>query len=98
MGGILGACHVLEIGFVFGNHDDQFCGAGPLADKLATQMQDAWLSFARTGDPSCESLGSWPQYGENRKTMILGEECHIEEAPYEEERHIWDIIGDVYPG
>jgi carboxylesterase type B len=98
MGGILGACHVMEIGFVFGNHDDQFCGAGPLADKLATQMQDAWLSFARTGDPSCESLGSWPQYGQNRKTMILGEECHIEEAPYEEERHIWDIIGDVYPG
>jgi para-nitrobenzyl esterase len=98
MGGILGACHVLEIGFVFGNHDDQFCGAGPLADKLATQMQDAWLSFARTGDPSCESLGTWPQYGENRKTMILGEESHIEEAPYEEERHIWDIIGDVYPG
>jgi para-nitrobenzyl esterase len=97
MGGILGACHVLEIGFVFGNHDEKFCGVGPLPDKLSVRVQDAWLSFARTGDPSCESLGSWPQYGENRKTMILGKECYIEEAPYEEERHIWDIIGDVYP-
>jgi para-nitrobenzyl esterase len=97
MGGLLGACHVLEIGFVFGNLDEKFCGGGPLADKLSTRMQDAWLSFARTGNPSCESLGSWPQYGENRKTMILGKECNIEEAPYEEERHIWDIIGDVYP-
>jgi para-nitrobenzyl esterase len=97
MGGILGACHVLEIGFVFGTHDEKFCGAGPLADKLSANIQDAWLSFARTGDPSCESLGSWPQYGGNRKTMILGKECYIEEAPYEEERRIWNIIGDVFP-
>jgi para-nitrobenzyl esterase len=97
MGGILGACHVLEIGFVFGNLDEKFCGAGPQVDKLSANIQDAWLSFARTGDPSSKSLGRWPQYGENRKTMILGKDCHIEEAPYEEERHTWDIIGDVFP-
>ena len=97
MGGVLGACHVLEIGFVFGNCDEKFCGAGPQVDRLSANIQDAWLSFARTGDPSCKSLGRWPQYGENRKTMILGKDCHMEEAPYEEERHAWDIIGDVFP-
>jgi hypothetical protein len=24
--------------------------------------------------------------------MILGKECHLENAPYEEERSIWDAI------
>ena len=60
-------------------------------------MQDAWLSFARTGNPGCASLGEWPPYCDRRKTMLLGRECRIEEAPYEEERRIWDTIGDVLP-
>jgi para-nitrobenzyl esterase len=92
MGGVLGACHALEIGFVFGNHDDTFCGTGPDADKLSRCMQDAWLAFARTGDPSCESIGKWPVYGEERLTMILGRDCHVEAAPYEDERRIWDTV------
>lgn len=92
MGGVLGACHALEIGFVFGQYDDMFCGTGPDADRLSQCMQDAWIAFARTGDPSCERIGEWPPYGEKRKTMILGKDCHVEEAPYEEERRAWDNI------
>jgi para-nitrobenzyl esterase len=90
MGGALGACHGLEIGFVFGNYNDMFCGSGPEADKLAKCMQDAWLAFAHTGDPSCESIGKWPVYGSKRMTMILDKDCHVEKAPYEEERQAWD--------
>ncbi len=97
LGGALGACHALEIGFVFGTFDDRFCGTGPEAEKLSQNIQDAWLAFARNGDPSCESLGEWPQYCDNRKAMMLGRECYVKEAPYEEERHIWDIIGEVQP-
>lgn len=92
MGGVLGACHALEIGFVFGIYDDMFCGSGPNADKLAKCMQDAWLAFARTGDPSCESIGKWPVYGNKRMTMMLDKDCHVEEAPYEEERAAWDNV------
>lgn len=89
-GGILGACHALDIGFVFGTHNDSFCGSGPAADRLSANMQDAWLAFARTGNPSCESLGKWPGYGDRRVTMLLGEDCHLEEAAYDEERRAWD--------
>jgi para-nitrobenzyl esterase len=64
-------------------------------EKLSATMQDAWLAFARNGDPGCTSLGNWPQYCDNRKTMMLGKECYVEEALYEEERRIWDIIGDI---
>jgi para-nitrobenzyl esterase len=90
MSGTLGACHGLEIGFVFGNYNDMFCGSGPEADKLARCIQDAWLAFAHTGDPSCESIGKWPVYGSKRMTMILDKDCHVEAAPYEEERQAWD--------
>ncbi len=92
-GGALGACHALEMGFVFATHDDTFCGTGPEADKMAAIMQDAWASFARTGDPSCASLGEWPPYGERRTTMILDIDSRLEDAPYEPERQAWDVLG-----
>ncbi|MGD0795295.1 MAG: carboxylesterase/lipase family protein [Dehalococcoidales bacterium] len=92
LGGMLGACHALEIGFVFGTYNDKFCGAGPEADKLSQCIQDAWLAFARTGNPSCECLGKWPEYGKKRLTMILGKNCHVEEAPYEDERKAWEGV------
>lgn len=96
-GGVLGACHMLEIGFVFGTYTMSdagaaFSGSGPVAEALAEKMQDAWLAFARTGDPSCDSLGSWPTYGDKRETMMFGEQCAIEEAPYDEERRAWESV------
>lgn len=92
--GTPGAYHGLELGFVFGVHGEGFGGSGPAADTLSGNIQDAWLAFAHSGDPSCTSLGAWPPYGDHRKTMILGEECHVEEAPYDEERRAWDSISN----
>jgi len=91
--GLLGACHALELGFVFGTYDAQFCGKGPDADRLSQCMQDAWLAFARTGKPTCPSLGEWPEYGEQRRTMLLDSDCRLEEALYEEERQAWEVVG-----
>ena len=88
----LGACHGLDVGFVFDSLNEDFHGVGPDAEKLVNNMQDAWLAFARTGDPSCETLGPWPAYGSGRNTMILGQDSHLEAAPYEEERRIWDVV------
>jgi para-nitrobenzyl esterase len=92
MGGVLGACHALEIGFVFGTHDDMLCGTGLAADKLSECMQDAWLSFARTGNPACKCIPEWPEYGPKRMTMILGKNIHVEAAPFEAERAVWDKL------
>jgi para-nitrobenzyl esterase len=88
----LGACHALNIGFVFGTYTDAFCGAGPDTDRLSMGMQDAWAAFAHTGDPSCKTIGKWPPYGKHRMTMILGKDCHVEEAPYDDERSAWEGI------
>jgi para-nitrobenzyl esterase len=90
MGGALGAMHGLDNPFLFGNLDDDFCGSGPEVESLAVKIQDSCASFARTGDPSCESIGKWPVYGKNRLTMILDKNTRVEAAPYEVERRAWD--------
>jgi para-nitrobenzyl esterase len=92
LGGLLGSCHALELGFVFGTHKDgrhgTFFGKGPAAEALANAMMDAWAAFARTGDPG------WPRYDTAwRETMIFGDGApHIICGPDEARRKIWDTI------
>jgi para-nitrobenzyl esterase len=95
MGGAFGACHALEMGFVFGTHDDFFCGTGPAADRLSQSIQEAWAAFARTGSPSGGSMGDWPAYGDQRLTMMIDTRCHVEAAPYDDERRAWDEVGEL---
>ena len=94
MGGLLGSCHALEIPFVFGTLTtpgiELFTGAGPEALALSEKMQDAWIAFARTGNPSTDTL-EWPAFDTTRRaTMILGPETSVEDAPLEQERAFWD--------
>jgi carboxylesterase type B len=53
-------------------------------------MMDAWIGFARAGDPSPPGTESWPAYDErSRATMVFGPDTHVEHAPYDEERRAW---------
>jgi para-nitrobenzyl esterase len=99
MGGALGSCHAIELPFVFGQigaeGSELFVGGGPEAERLAGQTMDAWLAFARSGDPSHAALpgGRWPAYEpEHRETMRLGRETICETAPAERERAVWDEL------
>lgn len=92
-GGSLGACHALEIPFVFGTIDQpsqqKFAGAGPKVKELSDKMMDAWISFARTGDPSTQGLGTWSPYDvEKRTTMVLGPNARAVNDPFSEERKV----------
>ena len=92
--GPFGAAHVVDVPFVFGNVDagmgKMFTGGGEQARVLSDTMQDAWLAFARTGDPGCDSLGVWPCYDEkSRLTMELGEKCQLHENMREGENAFW---------
>jgi len=95
LGGKLGACHALEIGFIFGNYEDSFCGSGPAAEKLSEAMQDGWTRFAATGNPSCGTLGEWPKYCNGRATMILDGASRLAKAFKEEERRIWENVEEL---
>lgn len=91
MKGWLGACHGLEIPFVFGTFKDpqvsKFSGDGAEAEQLSHWMIDAWATFARSGNPSTSALGDWPAYEEReRLTLMIGRTHRIESAPFEEQR------------
>jgi para-nitrobenzyl esterase len=94
-GGQLGACHALEIPFVFA-----CLGApavemfvGPVTDELrglSRRMHDAWVNFARTGRPSAEGLPEWPRYdAERRATMLFDIESTVADDPAAEDREAW---------
>jgi para-nitrobenzyl esterase len=98
LGGVLGACHALELGFVFGTYNEKmagaFFGSGPRAAALSTAMMEAWIAFARTGDPSNAMIGAWPRYdAATRATMMLGAgDPHVANAPEDFRRKAWDAV------
>lgn len=78
--GVLRSTHCMEIPFVFNNADihASMTGGGDEAMKLADRMSDAWIAFARTGNPNTPSLPEWPAYDkEGGATMIFDNDCSI---------------------
>lgn len=89
----LGACHGLDIPFVFGSTQHPLArpltGITPSAVRLSRKIQQSWIRFARCGHPEHERLPDWTAYdGKHRATMILGRECGIDNAPLEAERDL----------
>lgn len=63
-GGLLGACHALEIPFVFDNLDSRGIELmlGEITEEhraLATRMADTWCNFARGEAPGWDSYDPW---------------------------------------
>jgi carboxylesterase type B len=92
-GGRLGACHALEIPFVFDTLDlgpDQIVGPllGPAPpQRLADTMHAAWVAFASTGDPG------WPSYDlARRATMRLDTISTVVDDPRPMERALWEGV------
>jgi len=93
LNGNLGACHGIELPFVFGTLANpvvaMFSGGGPEAVALAEAVQGAWARFAALGDPSGGRAGRWPEYLPDRRTMLLGPSIGISVAVGEAERRLW---------
>jgi para-nitrobenzyl esterase len=89
----LGACHALDLPFVFGwtRHAlaRPLTGVTGAAVRLSRKMQHAWTQFARDGCPGHESLPAWECYEPRRRaTMVLGRSCACADAPLEAERQL----------
>jgi para-nitrobenzyl esterase len=89
-GGRLGACHALEIAFVFDTLLTE--GVEPLAgpaapQELADAMHAAWAGFVRTGDPG------WPVYDlATRPVQVFGELSAVVPDPRSAQRALWDGV------
>jgi para-nitrobenzyl esterase len=84
----LGACHALELGFVFDTADvpesAQLAGEGA-PQELADQMHAAWVRFAVEGDPG------WAAWDASHPVRVFGSgEPHIIHGPRDRELALWD--------
>ena len=90
----LNACHGIELPFVFKTFDSGVGLVGPNPPMaLSDAMQDAWISFARTGDPNHKGLAEWPAYEPARRaTMIFDTKSKMVEDPDSEVRQLFKDI------
>ncbi|SDX94379.1 para-nitrobenzyl esterase [Modestobacter sp. DSM 44400] len=89
-GGRLGACHALELAFVFDTLASEGVKpmAGPSAPQhLADAMHAAWVAFVQTGDPG------WPAYDvPKRPVQAFGDLTAVVPDPRPEQRALWDGV------
>jgi para-nitrobenzyl esterase len=83
--GQIGSCHTIEVPFVFGLVDEGFgrvfAGGGEAARALSERTMDAWIAFARGGDPSTGELGAWPRFDVAQPSaMLLSRAPRVESA------------------
>lgn len=90
-GGVLGACHGLDVPLVFGNLEGegmiaQLVGPEPpeAVRAVSTAMQRAWTAFAHHGDPG------WPAWtDDDRATWLVDDEPAVGAYPEEISRRLW---------
>lgn len=89
-GGKYQSPHTIEIPFAFHNLEASPLTAGvPRARTLADTVSDAWLAFARTGDPNTAGLAHWPAFdAANRPTMIFDDAPAVANDPIRAEREL----------
>jgi para-nitrobenzyl esterase len=90
-----GATHGTELFPVFGYGLGVLgaLGGGRALRAVSDRLQAHWLSFARTGAP----LPSWPAYGADRSTLVVGAVDRVEADPRRERRLAWEGYGAGAP-
>lgn len=73
MDGDYKAIHCMEIPFVMNNiaRCEEMTGGGKEAYELASKMSQAWINFARNGNPNHKGLVQWPRYEVNTGATMM---------------------------
>lgn len=83
------AFHCAELPFVFYNADrcDTMTGGGPRANALAAKIADAWIQFARTGNPNHAGIPQWTAFHPDTvPTLIFDDKTILARNPDGDER------------
>jgi para-nitrobenzyl esterase len=87
-GGRLKSPHTIEIPFAFDNvKASRLTSSSPEAPALADKVSDAWIAFARKGDPNTPKLPRWPALNsKDWPTMVFNNESKVENDPIGQQR------------
>jgi para-nitrobenzyl esterase len=87
-GGRLKSPHTIEIPFAFDTVKvAHLTKDSPDAPALADKVSDAWIAFARKGDPNTPKLPHWPSFDpKDRPTMVFNNQSKVENDPIREQR------------
>lgn len=73
-----GACHAVELAYVFGNTDQTIYTGKPADKELSDTVMRCWANFARTGDPSVKEM-AWQKYSlDERDTAVFTQDPKLE--------------------
>ncbi|XP_066438842.1 fatty acyl-CoA hydrolase precursor, medium chain-like [Eleutherodactylus coqui] len=91
------ADHGDELILVFGGPflRDGVLFAGPATDAekaLSRKMMRYWANFARTGDPNCPGLTTWPPYGTDERYLEISLKQKASSKLKEEKFRFWTEI------
>lgn len=94
--GRLGACHALEIPFLFGTLEApgmaRFTGADDAARALSDRIIDAWSAFARDGTPRA-AVPDWQPWDPGaRACWVADRECRMEAGAGEAALALWRTL------
>lgn len=92
----LRACHGLEIPFVFNTFNSKlgkkilFLSNKRKIHQLSAKVQQAWVNFAKTGNPNMPGNNDWKKYDPTgRTTLIYDKKCYNCQDPKSAQRLAW---------
>jgi para-nitrobenzyl esterase len=96
-----GAPHTMDIALAFGTLDapGSYTGTGAAARALSARMMNAFVAFARAGDPAAPSVPAWPAYTvPERATMLFDINTRTVNDPRRWERELFARVPYIQPG
>lgn len=89
--------HCMELPFMFDNikKAENMTGGGGKAQELAGKMSEAWIAFAKNGDPNHPGLPQWPEYNsDNTATMHLDTRCVVQPQL---DKELFELVANKQP-
>lgn len=95
-GGLLGACHVVEVPLMFGlltgMIGSMFVGNTEESQTLSKNMMSAWAGFAKSGTPKA-GFADWPAYRTSEPSLMeLGARCGPSAPLDGRKKQFWDAL------
>lgn len=92
----LKACQGVELPLVLNNLDQNVYDDEVMDSTMANKVQEMWVNFIKTGNPSCEKMVWQPYNDKSRYTMFLNKECKIVKDPMLSQRKRLESMTKYY--